>query len=368
MRLKRDVEEEFWGGGFGRWVPKDGEVAIGVLTVDDAGAWRGRNAEAESANGHAALITDFERGALAPQVGPPRASGRGAENGAVFLGGQLPSGPRSHAQFAVPFLRVAMAEEILKQSVGGRQFAEVLGGKEGRQTILPILVAAFDFAFGLWGGGIAERDAVEMEGRAELGERVRDAGEKDGVVVDIEFQRQAMREEGAREKVEVGEQIFAVREAGADAEPAAVIEHIEQWEALGTAGKEAVRSSIELPERADFGTLPAPHGSAWLAGRLGRGELMLQRKSADGGRIELEVKSAQHFARGKAIAGGRLSGEQLAEQGLHLGRPRSNMIPARTRRFPALGLACGTGAEVISVQLIEARPAQVQSLGGRGGC
>ena len=59
-------------------------------------------------------------------------------------------------------------------------------------------MAAFDFAFGLWGGGIAEFDAVEVEGLAELGEGVGDMGEEEGVKIHIEDQGQAVGLEDAR--------------------------------------------------------------------------------------------------------------------------------------------------------------------------
>ena len=44
------------------------------------------------------------------------------------------------------------------------------------------MVAAFDFAFCLWGGSVAEGDTVKSESLAELGESVREVGEKEGVI------------------------------------------------------------------------------------------------------------------------------------------------------------------------------------------
>ena len=48
---------------------------IWVLAVDEAGARRGGEAEARSADGDAAVGTDEDGGAQAPDAGPPRAEG-----------------------------------------------------------------------------------------------------------------------------------------------------------------------------------------------------------------------------------------------------------------------------------------------------
>ena len=58
------------------WVmAKDGDVAVGMLAVDEASAWRDLDAETLSADGHAAIGADEDGGAQAPDVGPPRAKG-----------------------------------------------------------------------------------------------------------------------------------------------------------------------------------------------------------------------------------------------------------------------------------------------------
>ena len=85
---------------------------IWVLAVDEAGARRGGEAEARSADGDAAVGTDEDGGAQAPDAGPPRAARSGAQRGTVFFGGGLPGGERSPAQFAMALVGVAMGEEL----------------------------------------------------------------------------------------------------------------------------------------------------------------------------------------------------------------------------------------------------------------
>lgn len=70
--------------------------------------------------------------------------------------------------------------------VGPCQFYDVLGGQQGDETFLPVVVTAFDFAFGLGCWSVEEFDAVEVEGRAELGEGVGVVGVEEGVEVHVE--------------------------------------------------------------------------------------------------------------------------------------------------------------------------------------
>ena len=76
-----------------------------------------------------------------------------------------------------------------------------------------------------------------------------------GAAIHAETQGQAVFEEGAREKVEVGGQVFGGIDACADAAAAAIIEHVEQRE-HGTVGPAAVRRRVE-PFRQAQGPEPA---------------------------------------------------------------------------------------------------------------
>ena len=67
---------------------------------------------------------------------------------------------------------VGVGEELVEEDVGGFECEDVVGGEQGREPLLPVVVAALDFAFGLGRGGVAQGDAVKVEGFAELGEGV----------------------------------------------------------------------------------------------------------------------------------------------------------------------------------------------------
>ena len=163
------------------FMAEDGDVAVGMEAVDEAGAWRSLHAEAAGARGDAAVWRDGDRGAEAPDVGPPRAAGSWPQRGAAFLLGGLPGGERSHGQFAMAFVGVAVEAEFGEQGVEGFEGGDGFCGTERGEAVLPVLMAAFDFAFGLRGGGVAEGDAVKVERGAELGERLGNRGEKEAV-------------------------------------------------------------------------------------------------------------------------------------------------------------------------------------------
>jgi len=82
---------------------------------------------------------------------------------------------------------------------------DVFGGEEGGQAALPVLVLAFDFAFGLRSRGVAQGDAVEVQGGSELGQGLGSLWEEEAVVVHVEFERQAMFNESGGQKVEVSQ-------------------------------------------------------------------------------------------------------------------------------------------------------------------
>lgn len=194
---------------------------------NDFGALRMFEPDALGSDGNAAVGADLEDGAHAPNIRPPRAFGRGAQHGALFLFGQLPGALRGLLQFAVDFLSVMMQPQSLDVGVGLLEVRDRFAGKIGREAFLPELVFALDFAFGLRGWGIKEANVVELEGPAQLGEGVGGDGEKDGVIIDVELEGPAMGQEGGGQEIEVRQDEFPLVEFGAGEEAAAIIEQVE---------------------------------------------------------------------------------------------------------------------------------------------
>lgn len=213
-------------------------------------------------------------------------------------------GLRCHAEFAMDFVVVGVGQEWVEELVGPGQFDDVVGGQEWDETFLPVVVAAFDFAFGLRGWGVEEFDAVEVEGRAELGEGVGIVGVEEGVVVHIKSQRQAVSLKSAGKEVEVREQGFGGIEACAGVETCGVVEDFQEDLFVGAAGQPSVGGGIVLPERTVIAGLPAFDGFAhgFVTG-VGV-ELMSQGPTADTGAVGFEVEAAVEFAGDGTVGGG----------------------------------------------------------------
>ena len=212
--------------------------------------------------------------------------------------------------------------------VGRGEFNDAFCGEQGDEAFLPVVVAAFDFAFGLGRGGIEELDAVEVEGLAELGEGVGIVGVKERVVVDIKGQRETVGLEDTREEVEVGEEGFSRIEACARVEAGGVVEDFQEDLFVGAAVEEGMGCGVVLPEGAVIAGLPAfdGFGRGFVAG-VGV-EFVCAGPTADAGAVGVEVEAAVKFAGDGAVGGGWFGGEEFGGQSDGFGRPVGMMIPA----------------------------------------
>ena len=187
-----------------------GMMAYGVEAKHDFGFVRFFDAQALCADGHAAIAADFDDGSDAPHIIPPRATRCGTQDGAFFLAGLIPGSLRGLAQFAMDFLRVAMRPQGVNVWIGDGDFGDLFAGAVGGEPALPALVGAFDFAFGLGRGGIAEANVIELERPAQLRERVRIVREEEAVVIHVNLERASVGQESSGQKVEVGEEEFTL--------------------------------------------------------------------------------------------------------------------------------------------------------------
>ena len=341
-------------------VEKSREVAVWMETTGDGGAAGAFDAEALGAEGDTLIGADFGLGALAPDVGPPRAVWRRAQGGAFLRESQLPGGLRGGAQFAVAFLLVVVKAEFFEEEIGLGECGDVLGGEERREAFLPEVMGALDLAFGLWSGRVAQGDFVEAQGGAELGEGVGGAGEEEGVVVDVEGEWEAVGAEGGWEEVEMGGEIFAFVEAGAGDDAAVIVDDLEERGLAVLAVEPAVGRSIVLPELADLLNLPAAHGAGRFFARAERSEAFPQSPSAHRRAVEGEVMAAEGFGGGEAVGTRRSGRKKLAQRGRHGRGQRCAMVAARSRRTPGGRVAFGAGGEVRRKEFIEAGATQAE--------
>jgi len=261
------------------------------------------------------------------------------------------------------FVLVGMGQEMIEQAISALEFNDIISRQQRWQTLLPVVVTSFDFTFGLRCWRITKSHAVEVQSGAELSEGFRSMGEEEGVVIDIECQRQAVDQEDTREKIEVGQEGFAVVEACAGIIAGGVIQQIEQDLFVRGIGKEGVRTGIILPKRAVIPGLPAFDHFACRLGAYVRSQMILDRPTPNAGPIRFEVEPTEKFTGDSTVGGGRFGREKFGEQGHGLIGPGRMMVAAGKTGRPVLGMALGAGFEVIAIELVEPQVSQSQFQG-----
>ena len=291
------------------------EVAVRAEAADDFGAGWSVYGVALGADGDFAVIADADAGLLAPDIGPPGALGWGTEDGAFVGEGLLVGGVRGLAEFTVDFVLVGVGGERVEKLVGSGEFNDAFCGEQGDEAFLPVVVAAFDFAFGLGRWGVEELNAVKVEGLAELGEGVGIVGVKEGVVVHIKGQGEAEGLEDTGEEVEVSEQRFCGIEARPRVEARGVVEDFQEDLFGGAAQEEGVWGGVVLPEGAVIAGLPAfdGFGGSFVA-RVGV-EFVFDGPTANAGAVGVEVEAAVEFAGDGAVGGGGFGRDEFGGQG-----------------------------------------------------
>lgn len=245
--------------GFGVWIRlmgQDGVMPGGVVTEDELGGGSGLDAEELRAYRHAPIRADFDGGAHTPDEGPPGATRDGAQDAALLFLSQVPSVLRFHLEFTVNLVPVAMEAQVLDMRVGLVDVGDLFAGEVSGQALLPEEVAAFDFAFGLRGWSVAETDAIEMQGPAQLGQGLGVMGEEEAVKIDIDFQGQAILQESGGQEIQISQEQFPFIDFGAGEDAAAVIEHVDHGKEVGRVGEPRVGRGIQLPELTNAAALP----------------------------------------------------------------------------------------------------------------
>ena len=81
------------------------------------------------------------------------------------------------------------------------------------------------------------------------------------MAIDVEFEWQAVFAEGVGEEVQIGQQVFAVKDARPRAEAGAVVEEIQEGILAAMVMCEPrVRCGVELPEGTQLEALPSTSG------------------------------------------------------------------------------------------------------------
>src|ERR1700678_903407 len=210
------------------------------------------------------------------------------------------------------FLGIVVMAKLFEQSVGLREGGDLLGGEDRREAFLPEVVRALDLAFGLRSGSVAQRNLVKAQGAAELGQGLWLTGEEEGMVVDVEGQREAVLAKGGWKEVEMSGEVFAFVNTRSRDQAAVVVDEAEEGGREFLIWEPAVRRSIILPELTDVLDLPAADWAARLFAGTARRQTMTQSPSADRGAMDDEVVTAENLGGCKAIRARRNGSQQLA--------------------------------------------------------
>ena len=125
--------------------------------------------------------------------------------------------------------------------------------------------------------------------------------------------------------------------------------------------------SIQLPEFADLGALPAPHWGV-RAFRHRRMRIPIgDGPAADLSPVELEGVQAQGFRGSKAVRTRRRASQAFYEQRHDRLRPGGGMVATGSSRDPQARLLARTGAEVVGEEPMKAATRQAELFGGFAG-
>jgi|SRR5208282_641681 len=125
--------------------------------------------------------------------------------------------------------------------------------------------------------------------------------------------------------------------------------------------------SVQLPQFADLGALPAADRGVRALGRSGMRITILESPAADLSTVELEGMQAQGFRSREAVGARRRASQAFLEEvGDRLG-PDGGMVAARGSRNPQILFLERASPEEIGGESIEARAGKAELRGGFGG-
>ena len=332
------------------------DVTIGSQATDNGGTGWCLNGLSLGADGDLAVIADTNPRLLAPDKGPPGTSRNRPQDRAFARDGLGASGVRSGAQFAMDFVLVGVSQQLVQEVVSADQFADVIGGQEGRQAFLPVVVAAFDFAFGLGCGRVKQFDCVEVKRLAQLGESLGLMGVEEGVKVHIESQGQTVRLKGAGQEVAMGQERFTGIKACAGVVAGGVVQNIQQDLFVRLARQPSMGTGVILPKRAVVPGLPTfdGFGRGFVAG-VGS-QLVDDGPASDAGAVGLKIKAAMEFAGCGAVRRGWFGGKEFGQQSHNFFWPVGSVIATGNTGRPGGLFPLSTGAQVLAVEFVEAGP------------
>ena len=122
--------------------------------------------------------------------------------------------------------------------------------------------------------------------------------------------------------------------------------------------------SVQLPEFADLGALPAAHGCVWALGRGRMRITLFNRPATDLGAVQLEGEESEGFGSGEAVRARWGAIQAFLEKVGDRHGPSGGVVTTRGCGDPLPRLLAGAGAKVIGKERIEAALGETELLGG----
>ena len=342
-----------------RLVEHDGQRVVHVPAQPHLRAVRAlRRAEPTVRKGHPSTSADDRTRPLRPDELPPSVLRDRPELAAPLPDRLVPRLVRRHADLAVGLKAVTVVDEGVHMVVDRRQRrvdVDPLALEVGRQTVLPHEVDAFDLPLGLGGVREHERDVVELQAPAQLGELAVLAPEEPRLV-HIDLQRQPVARKSPVKQVQIRPDALPEIEAAPDLPAAAVVEHVEKLIGRTPPAEEPVGRRVELPQLAYRLALPPPDVGGRTRSRNRDLDAVLHRPVTHLPPVDRMPEPPAQLARREGVRVPlRLPAraEHAPEEPLLLVRPHRLVVPTGMSGQPRLAFPSRLGSKIGCPQVVE---------------
>ena len=283
-----------------------------------------------------------------------RHGGHGAQMGAFFLEGFVPSLVGRQPGGAAMGVLVVPVELGLQEGIGGAVVRDVLVGQEGDEAFLEEAETALDLALGRGVGGHAVGHAQGGESALELGMSVEAVGggamAKEGQAVGVEAGGSAVGFEGRTQVHEVIPGGVAADEGAGDDFAGVIIEG-EQEHGVMVGGPPGVGRAVVLPEFADGAGLPTAAG---FGTAFGGGDLL--------GKMLADVGGHRGAGTVEVMTAGQFVGQQGEVERLAMGQKLDQEIVRRLG--PGFFVVAAGGTELKARAVLKPLMAELVETGG----
>lgn len=187
--------------------------------------------------------------------------------------------------------------------------------------------------------------------------------EEEGVIINVEGQRQAMSAKSTIQKIQMSQESFSMIEASRDVVASGVIEQIKQDMFLGLERQPKMGRSVILPQGAKISSLPAFDRLGCFFITSIRSQMVFDGPAANAGAVGFELAAPQQFAGDGVVRNRWFGGKEFTCQSSDFCWPSRLMIATGGTRNPSVCAALSTSFEILVEELVKASPADLEFFG-----